>query len=197
MLLATSLSFAAADTETHPAPEHHKPPKATHHKAPKATKHQAPKAGQHPDVRASHPETPKAAKHAKKSRKKRVRGQQAIDNERARDIQEALVREHYLKGQPSGTWDSATQDAMRRYQADQGWQNKTVPDSRALIRLGLGPDHEHLLNPETAMTSTPPLPHAAPNVRPATASTAVAGSNAAPPSQDVIPAAATDVSPTR
>ena len=34
---------------------------------------------------------------------------------------------------------------------DQGWQSKTVPDSRALIRLGLGPNHDHLLNPESAM----------------------------------------------
>jgi len=30
-----------------------------------------------------------------------------------------------------------------------------VPDARALIRLGLGPDHEHLLNPESAMTTQP------------------------------------------
>ena len=86
----------------------------------------------------------------KKSRK--PRGQQAIDGGRTREIQEALVREHYLTGTPSGNWDAATQGALRRYQADQGWQSKTVPDSRALIRLGLGPDHQHLLNPETAMT---------------------------------------------
>src|SRR5947209_1128706 len=57
-----------------------------------------------------------------------------------------------MEGKPSGKWDDATQGALRRYQADQGWQSKSVPDSRALIRLGLGPDHGHLLNPETAMT---------------------------------------------
>jgi hypothetical protein len=68
------------------------------------------------------------------------------------------MREHYLNGQPSGIWDAATQAAMQRYQHDQGWQAKTVPDSRALIRLGLGPDHQHLLNPETAMTTGPQLP---------------------------------------
>lgn len=44
---------------------------------------------------------------------------------------------------------------MQRYQADQGWQSKTIPDSRALIKLGLGPNHAHLLNPESAMTTTP------------------------------------------
>ena len=88
---------------------------------------------------------------SKKSRK--PRGQQAIDGERARQIQAALVREHYMNGEPSGKWDDSTQAAMRKYQADQGWQSKSTPDSRALIRLGLGPDHGHLLNPESAMIS--------------------------------------------
>jgi hypothetical protein len=89
---------------------------------------------------------------SKKGRKGRVRGQKAIDGDRVRQIQEALIREHYLKGEPSGKWDASTQQALHRYQSDQGWQSKTVPDSRALIRLGLGPDSEHLLNPESAMT---------------------------------------------
>ena len=64
-----------------------------------------------------------------------------------------------MSGEPSGKWDEATQQALRRYQADQGWQSKTVPDSRALIRLGLGPDHGHLLNPESAMTTEPQFPN--------------------------------------
>jgi len=82
----------------------------------------------------------------------RKRGQQAIDSTRARQIQAALIREHYMQGQPTGAWDAATQAAMQRYQADQGWQSKTTPDSRALIKLGLGPSSDHLLNPESAMT---------------------------------------------
>jgi len=100
------------------------------------------------------------ATHGKKSSKSsktaKKRGQQAIDGDRARAIQEALIREHYMDGEPSGTWDATTQAAMQRYQADQGWQAKTTPDSRALIKLGLGPSHDHLLNPESAMTSSPP-----------------------------------------
>ena len=55
---------------------------------------------------------------------------------------------------------------MRRYQAAQGWQTKQVPDSRALIRLGLGPDHGHLLNPESAMTTGPRLSQSASNAQP-------------------------------
>ena len=96
-----------------------------------------------------------------KRRRKTARGQQKIDPERAQAIQEALIREHYLKGSAAGTWNQASEDAMRRYQADHGWQSKTVPDSRALISLGLGPSHDHLLNPESAMTTGPSAPRAA------------------------------------
>src|SRR3979409_1875934 len=46
---------------------------------------------------------------SKKSRKTRARGQKNIDGERARQIQEALVREHYMSGSPTGKWDDATQ----------------------------------------------------------------------------------------
>lgn len=94
-------------------------------------------------------------KRSKKTASWRRRGQQKIDAQRAREIQQALIREHYLEGKASGVWDDASQKAMERYQADNGWQSKTVPDSRALIKLGLGPDHEHLLNPESAMTTLP------------------------------------------
>jgi hypothetical protein len=103
-----------------------------------------------------------SAQKSKSSRGKKgstKRGQQAIDSARARAIQAALIREHYMQGEPTGAWDSATQAAMQRYQADQGWQSKTTPDSRALIKLGLGPSHDRLLNPESAMT-TPDAPAA-------------------------------------
>lgn len=98
----------------------------------------------------------------KRSRKKsaRARGQQKIDSERAEAIQKALIREHYLSGEATGTWNQASEEAMRRYQADHGWQSKTVPDSRALIKLGLGPSKDHLLNPESAMTTVPDAPKA-------------------------------------
>jgi hypothetical protein len=120
------------------------------------------------------------------------RGQKAIDSNRTRQIQESLIREHYMNGEPSGKWDDATQMALRRYQADQGWQSKSVPDSRALIRLGLGPDHGHLLNPESAMTTEPQLPHVA------RASSAVRRSTAPSvpvPAQNAAPVAAPALSP--
>jgi len=105
-----------------------------------------------------------AGKRPTSRRKKTVRtarGQQKIDSDRTQAIQEALIREHYLSGEATGQWTQATEDALRRYQADHGWQSKTVPDSRALIKLGLGPSHDHLLNPESAMTTAPDAPRAA------------------------------------
>jgi hypothetical protein len=148
-LLAASLCLADTTTATkHKAPKRKVSHSTTAHKA---TAHKAP----------AHKSASKGPKRAgKKSTKKHARGQQVIDDQRAQQIQEALIREHYLKGEPSGTWDTATQQALQRYQADQGWQSKTVPDSRALIRLGLGPDHDHLLNPQSAMTTMPALPPA-------------------------------------
>jgi hypothetical protein len=56
-------------------------------------------------------------------------------------------------------WNQESEAAMRRYQADHGWQSKEVPDSRALISLGLGPSNDHLLNPESAMTTGPAISH--------------------------------------
>lgn len=95
---------------------------------------------------------------SKRRRKSRVRGQQKIDSQRAQAIQQALIREHYLSGSATGKWDQSSEEAMRRYQRENGWQDKTVPDSRALIKLGLGPSNDHLLNPESAMTTVPDAP---------------------------------------
>jgi len=100
-------------------------------------------------------------------------GQHGITSDRTRQIQEALIQQHYLDGEANGVWDSRTQEACRKYQADNGWQSKVLPDSRALIKLGLGPDHKDVLNPETAATS-PYLPgggeKSAGAIAPATAS---------------------------
>jgi peptidoglycan hydrolase-like protein with peptidoglycan-binding domain len=98
----------------------------------------------------------RASAKSKKSAWKR-HGQQQIANDRTREIQTALIEAKYLNGKPSGMMDANTKEALSRYQKDNGWQGKVVPDSRALIKLGLGPDHSNLLNPTTA---------ALPNYRP-------------------------------
>jgi hypothetical protein len=113
----------------------------------------------------------KAAAHTrgkshKTSRSHRLHGQQAIDPQRVTEIQQALVREHYLSQEPNGEWDSATQAAMQKFQADQGWQTKLLPDSRALVKLGLGPDYSTAINAKDVASASAPSP--APAGSPAT-----------------------------
>lgn len=94
--------------------------------------------------------------HKSAQRGHRVRGQQAIQPERVTEIQQALIREHYLTGDANGKWDATTQSAMQKYQADQGWQTKLMPDSRALKKLGLGADYSSAINGKTASFADPP-----------------------------------------
>jgi peptidoglycan hydrolase-like protein with peptidoglycan-binding domain len=99
----------------------------------------------------------KSRKGSKKSRRTKLRGQQVIDTARATEIQRALIREHYLTGEPTGQWDSATVSAMQKFQGDQGWQKKLTPDSRALKKLGLGPDYSNAINAEGSSFADPKL----------------------------------------
>ena len=72
------------------------------------------------------------------------------------EIQQALIREHYLNGEANGNWDATTQAAMQKYQSDHGWQSRLIPDSRALKNLGLGPDYSGAINAEGASFAAPP-----------------------------------------
>ena|SRR5580698_2771819 len=90
--------------------------------------------------------THKLSKSKHKAAVRHVRGQQAIDPERVTQIQQALVREHYMTSEADGKWDATTIAAMQKYQADHGWQTKLMPDSRALLKLGLGPDYSTAIN---------------------------------------------------
>jgi cobalamin biosynthesis protein CobT len=160
MLLASTLAFSQAD---HTPPAKAKPaPKAAQSKAgSKTTSSSAHPSSKAHGTKARTTSTRSTSRKGKRSSKTSWRhSQQKVDAARAREIQEALIREHYLSGSATGKWDTATEDALRKYQGDHGWQNKTVPDSRALIKLGLGPSHDHLLNPESAMTTVPEAPRA-------------------------------------
>jgi peptidoglycan hydrolase-like protein with peptidoglycan-binding domain len=91
---------------------------------------------------------------AKKSHK--LHGQQAIEPARVTEIQQALIREHYLTGEANGQWDTTTVAAMQKFQGDQGWQTKLMPDSRALKKLGLGPDYSSAINAKDSTFGDPP-----------------------------------------
>jgi hypothetical protein len=116
--------------------------------------HRAPTSG-HPRTTSSKKATKKQVSH--------VHGQRTIDSDRASEIQNALIKQKYLTGAPSGQWDSQTQVAMRQYQSDHGWQTKLMPDSRALISLGLGPNHTN--DSPVGRTSSVPSALAAPNTQ--------------------------------
>ena len=73
-------------------------------------------------------------------------GQRSIDSARTTEIQTALIKSGYLSGEATGTWDTRTASAMEKLQSDNGWQTKIVPDSRAIIKLGLGPSQTNVAN---------------------------------------------------
>lgn len=97
-----------------------------------------------PAVASSHKHKTTASKtiSGKHTTKTKVQSQRGIDDQRATEIQAALIKAGYLSGEPSGHWDASSQNAMQKLQGDNGWQTKLVPDSRALIKLGLGPAHD-------------------------------------------------------
>ena len=90
------------------------------------------------------------------ARRHQLHGQTAIEPARVTQIQQALIREHYLTGEANGNWDAATEAAMQKYQADQGWQTKLMPDSRAIKKLGLGPDYSNAINAKNSSFGEPP-----------------------------------------
>jgi len=90
-----------------------------------------------PCVAKTRARTTTSSKHTTKPAAKHT-GQRSIDDSRATEIQQALVRSGYMN-EPTGHWDATTETAMQKFQSDNGWQTKLMPDSRAIIKLGLGP----------------------------------------------------------
>ena len=78
-------------------------------------------------------------KHHAKAQAVKAAAPRKMDSERATQIQSALIAHGYLTGSPTGSWDEQSQAAMVKLQSDNHWQTKIVPDSRAIIMLGLGP----------------------------------------------------------
>ena len=127
----------------------------THHKA---SRHLAPS--------AAHRRSSKNAKTSRKSRRPNAYQRLAkmqIDPERVQNIQRALSDAGTYHGSPTGQWDSATRDAMSRYQSQNGFGVTGLPDAKSLMKLGLGP---HPLPPsldKTRAANLPPSAAAAPS----------------------------------
>jgi peptidoglycan hydrolase-like protein with peptidoglycan-binding domain len=74
-----------------------------------------------------------------KSRKSsRAKGQSAPTSDRIKEIQTALQKDGSYQGEPTGKWDAATADAMRKYQDKNGISPTGKIDAISLNKLGLG-----------------------------------------------------------
>jgi hypothetical protein len=155
--LAASTAFGATAVH-HASTTTHRTSANAHHAT--TTVHHTSTAVHHTSTTSSHVSA--ASRHTKhhgrkgNSRAGRQRGQQVIEPGRVSEIQQALIREHYMSGEANGQWDATTKAAMEKYQADQGWQTKLTPDSRALKKLGLGPDYSNAINAKSANFAEPP-----------------------------------------
>jgi peptidoglycan hydrolase-like protein with peptidoglycan-binding domain len=99
---------------------------------------------------ASRPGAPQTSSTSAKKKKKgassksrktsKVKGQAAPAPDRIRDIQTALQRNGSYEGEPTGKWDTATMDAMKKYQDKNGISPTGKIDAVTLNKLGLGSD---------------------------------------------------------
>jgi murein L,D-transpeptidase YcbB/YkuD len=108
---------------------------------------------------SSHYASSKKFSKSKKPRTKRQKGQMAPTRDRIEEIQSALARGGYYKGEPNGKMDADTQDALKRFQEANGVSPSGKIDALTLEKLGLGSDTAGLGAPKQTPPSTPSQPH--------------------------------------
>ncbi len=103
-------------------------------------------------------------KSAKKKRTTAHRQQMAPTPERVNDIQSALARSGYYKGDATGKFDPDTVDALQRFQSANGLDTTGKLDALTLQKLGLGSDIAGVSSPKgivphscCSMTPSPSL----------------------------------------
>ena len=93
----------------------------------------------HPGAAQTSSTTTKKKKTSSKSKRKpKVKGQAAPTPDRIREIQTALQKDGSYQGEPTGKWDEATTDAMKKYQDKIGVSPTGKIDAVSLNKLGLG-----------------------------------------------------------
>ena len=97
----------------------------------------AARTGQHSSPHHA-PPRPLSAK-AKLAAARRRRALLRPEPDRIIEIQKALAQAGYPNVQLTGRWDDATRDAMRSYQAANGFPPTGLPEAKSLMKLGLGP----------------------------------------------------------
>ncbi len=101
-------------------------------------KHITPKRQRHHSVTPSR-KAPKTKAQKGHRTKQRRSYQQAPTPERYKEIQQALASKGYFRGEPNGEWRPDSQEALKRFQADQNLTPDGKIGSLSLIALGLGP----------------------------------------------------------
>ncbi|MGH9680179.1 MAG: peptidoglycan-binding domain-containing protein [Candidatus Acidiferrales bacterium] len=109
----------------------------------------------------------------------RSRGQAAPTPDRIKEIQSALKREGAYDGEPTGRWDAATIDAMKKYQDNNGFPATGKIDALSLKKLGLGSDTAGKGAPLPVAPAVPAATHSTSITVPSTSSTATAAAPAA------------------
>jgi peptidoglycan hydrolase-like protein with peptidoglycan-binding domain len=98
---------------------------------------------------------------SKRKSKRTPRGQKAPTTDRIREIQTALNRESAPDLKPTGKWDDATLEAMKKYQADHGLNPTGKLDALTLDKLGLGSETAGKGAPIPTASSADPPPGSA------------------------------------
>jgi len=75
---------------------------------------------------------------SKYKKKHKAKGQAVPTPDRIKEIQTALQKDGSYEGQPTGKWDAATMDAMKKYQDKNGISPTGKIDALSLNKLGLG-----------------------------------------------------------
>lgn len=129
---STPAAAATHHKQSDPAPVHKKPASTSEHPTSSST---APK----PSVDSTTKKPAHSARGKTASRRpKKPKGQEAPTADRINEIQEALASKGTFTGTPTGKWDDATADAMRKFQSSHGLAPTGKLDALTLQKLGLG-----------------------------------------------------------
>jgi peptidoglycan hydrolase-like protein with peptidoglycan-binding domain len=98
--------------------------------------------------------TAKKKKHYSK-KKPKAKGQSVPTPDRIKEIQSALQKDGSYEGEPTGKWDAATSEAMRKYQDKNGFTPTGKIDALSLNKLGLGSETAGKGAPIPSASATP------------------------------------------
>jgi len=97
-----------------------------------------------------------ASSKSKGKSKGKPKGQAAPTADRIKEIQSALQKDGSYQGEPTGKWDAASSEAMKKYQDKIGVSPTGKIDAVSLNKLGLGSDTAGKGAPVPAASSSAP-----------------------------------------